>query len=491
MSARTVRCAFSVALCLVLGRAGYGQPFAKGELLEGIVTAADPSQTYTLYLPHAYDPARTWPLLLVFDPRGESVSAASRFRDAAERFGWILISTNGTRSDESAEPNLKALAAIWPEAHQRVRSDPRRIYLAGYSGTVVLSWLLAFDRPEIAGVIASCGRLPSTLAGKTPRFAQFSATGLRDFNHLPTMQLDAEIARGGAAHRLRTFDGGHEWLPADLAEEAVGWLEVVAMRQELRAKDETLVATLAASDLEKARAARQSGRLLEALEIYRSIGDTYAGLFDTSAVGRERSALESSPELAKARAGHEAAAKYETDRRERAFGTLLDWRAGVGETGFDEPELIDLEGDGMPAGGSAVTSSAGLIVKLDVSGLRRDGRAETPRGEAAQRVLASIYAQTSFYLSRDFEAQGNWEAVATLLETARAVRDDNPELHYRLASARAKNGQKKKALAALEGALEAGYTDANRLANDPEFASLRQDKKFQALLQKLKAPPSP
>ena len=77
-----------------------------GELVPGVESEVDPTQTYTLYLPRAFDASKKWPVLLIFDPRGRSVLAAELFREAADTHGWILVSSDNTRSDGPMEPNL-------------------------------------------------------------------------------------------------------------------------------------------------------------------------------------------------------------------------------------------------------------------------------------------------------------------------------------------------------------------------------------------------
>jgi poly(3-hydroxybutyrate) depolymerase len=152
-----------------------------GQLVEGMRCESDPSQTYTLYLPSAYTPARRWPALLIFDPRGRSVVAAELFREAAEAHGWILVSSNDTRSDGPMDANTKAVQALWPEVHLRYASDPRRIYASGFSGGGMLAYELGRSTDSLAGVIAS------GLAGLTLRhrieFASFGAAGDTDFNY--------------------------------------------------------------------------------------------------------------------------------------------------------------------------------------------------------------------------------------------------------------------------------------------------------------------
>ncbi len=60
---------------------GDGQLSEAGRLVQDLKCASDPTQTYSLYLPSEYDPERSWPVLLVFDPRGRSVVAASTISD--------------------------------------------------------------------------------------------------------------------------------------------------------------------------------------------------------------------------------------------------------------------------------------------------------------------------------------------------------------------------------------------------------------------------
>jgi hypothetical protein len=51
--------------------------------------------------------------------------AARIFKDAAERFGWIIA--DNTRSDGPWESNRRAVAAMWPDALMRYAVDERRI----------------------------------------------------------------------------------------------------------------------------------------------------------------------------------------------------------------------------------------------------------------------------------------------------------------------------------------------------------------------------
>lgn len=196
---------------------------ARGQLVENVPCARDASQTYTLYLPSQYTADRRWPVLLVLDPRGRGTKAAEVFRPAAEANGWILLSSNGTRSDTNGDENDRAVTAISGELSQYAIDD-HRIYAAGFSGTATIAWLLA-KQQHLTGVIASCPPWQDELDAAHVPFAYFVATGTTDFNNLDARRIDREIARSGKPHHLEVFDGSHQWMPQAVAMRAVEWMQ--------------------------------------------------------------------------------------------------------------------------------------------------------------------------------------------------------------------------------------------------------------------------
>src|SRR6185295_8231282 len=133
-----------------------GADLPRGAVVETLAAATDPTQTYALYLPSAYDATSPAPVLYVLDPRGRALLALERFREASEATGVILASSYRSRSDEPTDPNLPALRAMWADTHARLRIDDRRVYVGGFSGTARAACLMADLAPgTIAGVIAA------------------------------------------------------------------------------------------------------------------------------------------------------------------------------------------------------------------------------------------------------------------------------------------------------------------------------------------------
>ena len=69
-----------------------------GQIVEKVVCAQDVNQTYALYLPSNYVSTRKWPILYAFDPGARGRIPVERFKEAAERFGWIIVGSNNSRN---------------------------------------------------------------------------------------------------------------------------------------------------------------------------------------------------------------------------------------------------------------------------------------------------------------------------------------------------------------------------------------------------------
>ena len=227
----------------------------RGVLVEKVACAGHPDQAYALYLPSTYTPDRRWPILYAFDARANGKAVAELFQKAAETYGWILVSSWNTASDGPMEPNFTAMKALWADTHERFAIDETRVYAAGFSGTVRFACILALTAPgSIAGVIGASAGFPM---GSPPKkdnpFVFFGTYGDRDFNYYEMNDLDRALAGLAVPHRIEPFAGLHDWPPADLATQAVAWMELQAMKSGKREKSPALIEAEWAADRERAR----------------------------------------------------------------------------------------------------------------------------------------------------------------------------------------------------------------------------------------------
>ena len=350
---------------------------ARAQLTENVAARSDPSQTYTLFLPPGFDAAKKPPLLLILDPRGRGTKAAEVFRDGAEAYGWVLLSSNQTRSDGSTEPNERAVRALLAET---ARYGGGRTYMAGFSGTAMLAWAVGIATGKLAGVIGAGGRWVDAVPPSKFNFAHYGFAGTRDFNNREMRLVEATLDREGKhPHRFQEFDGDHRWPPASLAREALGWFEVVA-------KNERVMATVFAEDV----AAADALRGLAALRRYRAIVRTYDGLQPVDALRVKIATLES-----------DAAVKREIAEEKK-------WDA------FEVRFLGDVSTRVPGLRARKNVTAKDVAEAFRVAELRR--RAERPgaEGAAARRLLADVYVQCAFYLPPQLQAPGDQPLVAAL-----------------------------------------------------------------------------
>lgn len=426
----------------------------RGVLHEGIPTTPDPTQSFTLYLPTAFDPARRWPLLLVFDPRARGRFAAELFAPAAERWGWIIASSENTRSDGDFEINRRAVNAMFPDLVARLPVDERRIYASGFSGGAIVAWVLGQTTGRLAGVIAVGGRPVEGHDRRAPSFAVWIEAGRADFNYLPSLELEALAAKGDRPHRFEVFEGRHEWLPPEDAARAVAWLELAAARAGAApVPTAATIAELAGAELAHAGSAAAAGDLRLARRRYEAVARDFAGL----AGAEEPVAAATAHADAIARSKEHAAAE-----KDAAWGVRFE-SAAWNRTG-EAIAALRLDPAAPPA--------ARLRQLLGLADLVERAAGHGERADAARRALASARVQLGFYQSEELIAAGQWDRAAVALTIAAEIEPGNPFTWYNLACAEARLGRPAAALAALERAFSSGFPTPERSLTDPDLASL-------------------
>ena len=255
-----------------------------GQIVDTVTCAADPTQSYALFLPRAYTADRAFPVILAFDPGGRGRTPVERYQAAADQYGFIVAGSNNSRNNS---PDIgRAVAAMSADVLSRFRVDERRLYVAGMSGGARVAFSVALGSPDhVAGVIASSAGYPDNKPRKALPFPVFATAGTEDFNHLELRRLDRALT---SPHRLSVFEGGHVWLSSDLAIEAVEWMELQAMKSGRKPRDESEIDRLFARRV--AAAGQPRTDLARHLSL-RAIVEDFDGLKDVKALAAESAAL--------------------------------------------------------------------------------------------------------------------------------------------------------------------------------------------------------
>jgi dienelactone hydrolase len=430
----------------VLAAAMCAAEIPKGQLVEKVVCAADPDQSYAAYLPSNYDAARRWPILYCFDPGARGRLPVERFQPGAEKYGYIVVASNNSRNGPW-EPTLAAINAISTDTAARFAFDDRRVYTAGFSGGARVATRIALAGAA-AGVIACGGGFPG---GYTPQpfpFAFFGIAGRDDFNYIELRRLNRDLETLGAVRRLKVFDGGHEWPPATVATEAIEWLELQAMRAGVRPRDEALIQSVYGARLSALDALPAAEAYLE----LRSIAADFKGLAATADVEKRAADLAGSREV------------RDWARRER------------------DEEARQIEATDALFALTEQNALGELRVTIAEWRKKSEARADSPERRLARRVLQGAYIQ-GFEAVRDLLQRKDYRRAAPILELMAGIHPERAQTFYDLARSRASSGDRKKAIAALRQAAALGFAGLSGAAGDPAFASLRDEAAFRQIVE--------
>jgi predicted esterase len=443
-----------------------------GRVAADMVSRSDPTQRYALYVPSAYEPERAWPVVLILDPRGRALNPLGRFKDAAERLGYVLISSYNTLSDGATEPNEAAVAAMIQDVQELVSVDTQRLYFAGFSGTARLSWIFGERVADYtAGVIGFGAGLPSDnwlmnlLLRSEPPFAYYGGAGELDFNFEELWELDWALDSRDLPHTIDFYEGPHAWPPAEVFERALEWMEVQSIRSGLRDPDMALLTVLQEKRLERASALEDDQQVHAAALSYRDIVADFTDLLDVEFAQRR------AEDLTRSRAFRDRDSAIRTEVEERS-----EFEGRVAEL------LNGLRGNDRPLDVDEAVRRLGLDEVLE----RASGTEDREDAAAAQRMLASLFSFVSFYEPREYMQTGRFDVAVTLYQIAELIRSGTPRVCLGLGRALAQLGELDRAFEALNCVVKSGAVGSSALESDELLMPLRDDGRWADLLGRLR-----
>jgi len=437
--------------------------FPRGSITESVACAADPEQTYALFLPSAYSPDRPWPVLYAFDPAARGSVPVELVRDAAEKHGYIVVGSNNSQNGP-AEPQMQAAQAVWRDTHERLAIDPHRVYFTGFSGGARFATYLAIMCNCAAGVISHGAGFPEGKLLEAPiKFSYFAAVGHLDFNYPEVIDVANHLDADGSSNRLRRFQGDHDWAPAEVWEEALRWMELRAAKQGYGNGDSGFVGRQFDRATQRAAKLEEAGDVYGAAYEYRKLALDFSGLADTSEYVRKAEELAAGEAFRRA----EKQERDDIERQRRIVGEFLYYLDALSANpSYRQEALFQLR-----------------RLSAEWKGHLSDGdNAETE--VVLRRALRGVFAlsyEAGLRALRENEptvAVGQFEVAAEIVTRS-------PMPLFQLARAHALGGNTKEAIRALRKAVDKGFKYPELLREAAEFAALKENKDFREILEKL------
>jgi poly(3-hydroxybutyrate) depolymerase len=128
-------------------------------------------------------------------------------------------------------------------------------------------------------------------------------------------------------------------------------------------------------------------------------------------------------------------------------------------------------------------SRPGIVRQLQKDTARE---VDSPQRRVARRVMGSI-SSGSMEQMRAAMSEKRYSDAVHYAETAVLIRPENANAWYSLAVARAASGNAKRAIEALEQAVEHGFRGVDRVEGEALLEKVRRDKRYGELVEKMKA----
>ena len=435
--------------------------------MEAVVCEADATQSYALYLPSSYTPARSWPIVYFFDPGGRGYRPVELYKDIAEKYGFVIAGSNNSRNFSPSDSS-NSMSAIWQDTHLRLALDERRTYTSGFSGgaRVAGSMALGCSQCLIGGVIAHGAGYPNS--SKSPardKMPYFLAVGDQDFNWGEVIGIRRQREEQGLPYRVRVFSGPHQWAPAAVMEDALEWVILKGMQARSQPADAAFIDRFFLKMQAEAEDAGKRGDAITELSAYRSLVSDFGGLKDVAEYERKLAALKRSADL-KTALKKEQEQIAEQDSLEAEIRPKLQ----VFATGsLEDPFALHRQ----------------LLQDL------RQLKDEATRAKSevkhlvAMRAFRGMWAEGIETGQQEFLAR-HFDTAEEYFQLMSSVSED-PWPLLLLAETRTAQGNKKQAIKDLREAIRRGLKSAETIEKDSNLRALSSDPEFQKILRELHA----
>ena len=443
-------------------------PLVAGRVIEKVLCAGSPGESYALYLPSNYTPSRRWPILYAFDPGARGRIPVTLYKDAAEKYGYIVAGSNNSQNFTN-EPPERSIFAMWQDTHQKFSLDEHRTYTTGFSGGARTATMVALRCPvcAVAGVIAHGAGYPnSDKPSQKDKFLYFAAVGNQDFNWGEIVELRRAREELGLPYRVEVFDGEHQWAPAEIVEEAVEWMQLKAMQTGSLPRDDSFIGQFFSEMESRAKEAENRRDTIAQVSAYRSLVSDFSGLREVGEYGEKLGALKRSARL------KEALKKEQDEIREQESltQTISGQLSHLGDIGVrDQSGLRESVREGMKQlkedAAHSKNTEERLVRLRAFHALWAQG---IEAGQAELLAKHSARAENYFQLMADVTPDA-WWPLLLLAETRSAM------------------GNHKQAIKDLREGIQRGLKNAEVIEKDESLQPLRSEPEFQKMLSELTA----
>lgn len=419
-----------------------------------VLCKADTNVSYALYLPGKYKANTSFPVILLFDSHAKGVLPVEKYKNIADRFGYIIAGSNNSKNGLPLETTNMIGRTIKSDLLQRFSIDEKRFYVGGFSGGARVAGALAIADTSIAGVIGCSAGLPlNNLSQRTFNFVGIA--GINDMNYNELVILEKTFEKSNLSHILLTFDGKHEWAPIETMHDAFLWLHLSAVKNKTIERNEDFIKDFELTNNDATKTAKDKKENYKALILYKKLTAFLNGIFDISFYQKEIATLENLPDV-KNSINEKEKSETKEQALQQAYMEALQtkdiawWKAEAGK----------------------------LNEKIGIS-------ANSFEKAMFNRIFGFLSLASFSYVNRSLQT-GDIKAAEHFNAIYEIVDPTIPDQKFFAACIYAKKGDEKKVISSLYESIKLGLTDVNRIKENEFLKPFITAKEFDKIVEKIK-----
>ncbi len=421
-----------------------------GKVIDSLPCPDFPKLSYALYLPLRYNASKRYPCIYFFDSHANGAFPLKRYKNLADQFGFVLIGSNNSRNGMAWQDVNESVIEMMEDSRRRIHIDSLLIFTSGFSGGAKVASSVAIFNGGIAGVIACAGGMPPVEQEIQTRFDYFGIVGEQDFNLTGLDILHEKLGLYGFNQQLITFNGKHTWADSADFRTALLWMQVQAMRHNNLPKNDTLIQLLKQDYDRRLDAASTTNDLVKERTLLLGITKTIDTLLNLDTYRKQLISLTGNPFLSSA-----VAAKVQLQHNEISLQDTLSKQFSEKDLNWWSRQITELN----------------LNIRTS---------AKPDEANMYSRVL-NYLGLVGYMTTSKAIKQGDLVQAANFVKIFKMADPKNPDCFYLEALCDLKAGKQNEALKALETAADLGYAEPYLIVNNPDWAALQNNSKFQEI----------
>ncbi len=429
--------------------------YKPGTAADHVPCATDTSESYALYLPSDYKPTEKFPVIFFFDAHKRGALVVKKYKNVAEKLGFILVASNNSENGQPANVRNKILFHFMQDVEKRFTLDPQRIYTSGFSGGARVAAGIGLFNKSVAGAIGLEAGFPGIRQVPDNHLSWVGVVGNLDFNYLELKNLKSQLNRLGMNNLLIVYPGKHALPPAKIFERAYDFLDFTAMRKRIIPVNQKLIDSVKLTYDKIRLNAVKKHQPLRQLETDEALVKNLEGLTDVSFYKNEIK--------------HLSASRTVQVKKKR------------------EADLMKTEAETQQKFNEAMNERDAAWWKHQIQIIYQKKKAARYEDEKLmnQRLL-NYLSLTSYLYANGSIDNGQLAAAKKFLMMYQMVDPENNMVYFLKAEYYALKKQNGKALASLQDAVNHGFSDGHRIQINKYFKNLRTSPKFSHILEEIK-----